>query len=125
MNNFQNPYYPQYQQNPYQTQKNGITWVQGIEGAKAFQLAPNSNVMLLDSESDGRFYIKTSDNIGMCNLRIFKYVEITDTPKTESTIDMSQYVTRNELAEILNSLKGETVNEQSVQPTKRRNLITE
>ena len=121
MNNFQNPY-AQYQ-NP-QYPKNGITWVQGIEGAKAFQLAPNSNAMLLDSESDGRFYIKTSDNIGMCNLRTFEYKEITNIPKMDSHIDMSQYVTKEELSEILNSLKG-GLNEQSVQPTKRKNLIAE
>lgn len=127
MNNFQNPY-GQYQnmQFPNQTYpKNGIIWVQGIEGAKAYQLSPNSNAMLLDSESDGRFYIKTSDNIGMCNLRIFEYREITNTPKAETNIDMSQYVTRDELSEILNSLKGGFINEQPVQPTKRKNLITE
>lgn len=118
MNNFQNPYYQ------YPMQKNGITWVQGIEGAKAFQLAPNSNVMLLDSEVDGRFYIKVADNIGMCNLRVFEYKEITNTPKAENNIDMSQYVTRNELTEILNSMRGDS-NEQSVQPVKHRNLITE
>lgn len=117
MNNFQSPYY---YQNPLQ--KNGITWVQGIEGAKAFQLAPNSNVMLLDSETDGRFYIKVSDNIGMCNLRVFEYKEVTNTQKAE--VDMSQYVTRNELNEIINSLKGES-NEQSVSAVKHRNLITE
>lgn len=116
MNNFQNPYYP------YQTQRNGITWVQGIEGAKAFQLAPNSNVMLLDSETEGRFYIKVSDNIGMCNLRVFEYHEITNTSK--ESVDMSQYVTRSELTEILKSMKGES-NEQLIQSVKQRNLITE
>ena len=72
-----NPTYPQ-AYNPYmtQTQNNGINWVQGIEGAKAYQLTPNSNVILMDSENEGRFYIKVSDNVGMCNLRVFKYEEI-------------------------------------------------
>lgn len=128
MNNFQNPYAqyqtPQYQ-NPLLYPKNGIIWVQGIEGAKAYQIAPNSNAMLLDSETEGRFYIKTSDNIGMCNLRVFEYSEITNTPKAETSVDLSQYVTKNELSEILKSMKGELANEQSVQPTKRKNLITE
>lgn len=116
---YQNPY-----TNMVMPRNNGILWVQGIEGAKAWQMPANSNVMLLDSETDGRFYIKTSDNIGMCNLRIFEYKEITDTPKVESSIDLSQYVTKAELTEILNSLKGES-NEQPVQSVKRRNLITE
>ena len=56
-------------------QKNGIKWVQGIEGAKAYQLEPNSNAQLMDSENDGVFYIKVCDDIGMCSLRIFDYKE--------------------------------------------------
>ena len=124
MNINQQPMY----QNPYanimQPRTNGINWVQGIEGAKAWQLPANSNVVLLDSETDGRFYIKVSDNIGMCNLRVFEYQEITDSPKAENKVDMSQYVTKSELKEILDSMKGE-VNEQPVQPVKRRSLLTE
>jgi hypothetical protein len=87
---------------------NGITWVQGIEGAKAFQMTPNSNAILMDSENDGRFYIKVSDNVGMCNLRRFKYVEETDTPT--QAVDMSKYVTRQELEDAIRSIR----NEQSV-----------
>ena len=50
-----NQFYPQYN-NQYQTQypirtNNNINWVQGIEGAKAFQLMPNSTTMMLDSEN--------------------------------------------------------------------------
>ena len=102
MNNFP---YPQMYQRPIMN--NGITWVQGIEGAKAYQLSPNSNAILMDSENEGRFYIKVSDNVGMCNLRIFKYSEITQDNKS---VDMSNYVTRQELEETLRSIK----NEQSV-----------
>ena len=93
---------------------NGITWVQGIEGAKAYQLMPNSNAILMDSENDGRFYIKVSDNVGMCNLRIFSYEEITDTPST----DMSQYVTKDELNTLIQNLLGGQSNEQSLPATK-------
>lgn len=120
--NINQPYQNAYA-NMLQPRTNGINWVQGIEGAKAYQLAPSSNVMLLDSDVDGRFYIKTSDNIGMCTLRIFKYEEITEEPKPN--VDMSQYVTRTELEEMIKSLKGESVDEQPIQPAKRRNLITE
>lgn len=114
MNNINQTLY----QNPYLVQRNnGILWVQGIEGAKAWQLAPNSNVMLLDSEIEGRFYIKTSDNIGMCNLRSFNYTEVTDEPK--ETLDLSKYVTREEFKEVINSLTREEKYEQSVQSTKQ------
>jgi hypothetical protein len=88
-------------------QNNGINWVQGMEGAKAYQLAPNSNIILLDSEQD-RFYIKTADNIGMCTLRVFDFKEVTDSPtQPVPTVDMSDYVTKQELQEALrNVTKG-------------------
>lgn len=121
MNNF----YPNYTTPSYQPMyqprtgnQNGITWVQGIEGAKAFQLMPTSNVILMDSEND-RFYIKTCDNVGMCNLRIFDYVETTNTQsKPVESVDLSNYVTRDELNEILNNRNGGKNNgKQFIQPT--------
>ena len=105
---------------PYQQQRNGIIWVQGIEGAKAYQLMPNTNAVLLDSENDGKFYIKIADNVGMCTLRIFKYEEITDTNP--------QYGNREELTAILQEMLREN-NEQSISTAKRNNksksVITE
>jgi hypothetical protein len=100
MNN-QNFYSNQY----YNNSNNGVKWVQGIEGAKAYQLAPNSNTILLDSEIENRFYIKVSDNVGMCNLRIFDYVEVTDKiNNTNKNIDLSQYVTKAELSTLLKEI---------------------
>jgi len=93
---------------------NNIVWVQGIEGAKAWQLAPNSMIILLDSEAEGKMYIKVSDNIGMCSLRIFDYVE--ETPATtnnvtiDNNLDLSQYVKKDELSALLK----EILNEQSI-----------
>lgn len=89
--NINNPYY-------MGPQKNGIIWVQGIEGAKAYPLMPSSNAILMDQESD-RFYIKTCDQVGMCNLRSFKYKE-----EIQASND---YVTREELEEILRGIKDE------------------
>ena len=108
MANNYNPYLPYYnfQNAPMQTQNNGINWVQGIEGAKAWQLPPNSNVVLLDSENDGRFYIKVSDNVGMCTLRVFSFVEITNTEPEKQSVDMSEYVKKSELQELLESMLG-------------------
>ena len=118
MNQFgANPYLNQYNTYPQKFQypvNNGINWVQGIEGAKAWQLQPNSNVVLLDSENDGRFYIKVSDNVGMCSLRIFDYNEITDTPTQQSDIDLSEYVKKSELQTLLASMLGGQRDEQSI-----------
>ena len=118
--------------NPYQThfqypqQTNGITWVQGIEGAKAFQMTPNSNAVLLDSDTDGIFYIKVSDNIGMCSLRIFRYEEIQQ-GATNPTVDMSNYVTKDEIHDLVDKLVKERLNEEPTIPTTKstRKLITD
>lgn len=118
MNRFTQPY----NNNP-STQNNGIIWVQGIEGAKAFQMPENSNAILLDSETTGsdiRIYIKTSDNIGMCTLRIFDGTEITEnqTSNIANNFDMSQYVTREELKNILQNLGGNANAEQPIPAAK-------
>lgn len=133
MNNYmpmyQNAMYPNTQNNfmPKMNVINGINWVQGIEGAKAYQIQPNSNIVLLDSERN-RMYIKTSDNIGMCNLRIFDFTEITET-STEQKLaqqDLSNYVTKDELQSILENFIGGQNNEQPIQSNKsKKSTITE
>ena len=51
---YQNPYQMS-QNNMYMPkqlspQNNGIIWVQGIEGAKAYQIPQNSNIILMDRQ---------------------------------------------------------------------------
>lgn len=94
---------------------NNIVWVQGIEGAKAWQLNPNSMVILLDSEVEGKMYIKVSDNIGMCSLRIFDYTEVAQPSNVtvNKDLDLSIYVRKDELSALLK----EILNEQSVPAT--------
>ena len=114
-----------YSTNPYlsfppkfQPQTNGIIWVNGIEGAKAYQLAPNSNTILMDSENDGVFYIKISDSVGMCNIRTFNYTEVV-TQKSEQL--NNNFITRDEFNTAITELKGVIYNgKQSVQSTEQK-----
>ena len=123
--NMNNSLFPQMNYtNPTLQPHNGIKWVQGIEGAKAYQLMPNSNDVFLDSENEGIFYIKVADNVGMCTLRTFKYEEITSNPMS-NTVDMSGYVKKDELATMVKSIIKESKNEQSVQTTKSNKTITQ
>lgn len=104
--------YPQYNYIPQQpiiqtqpvTNDNGIIWVQGEAGAKSWAVAPGKSVMLMDSENNV-FYIKTTDNSGVpLPLRIFDYTERTqqNTVSAEAVqATNSQYVTKDELKEIL------------------------
>ena len=118
---YQNPYLRNtmyYPPQPQQIADNGITWVQGIEGAKAWQMKPNSNAILMDSEIDGRFYIKICDNVGMCSLRTFNYTEVTNQQPLQSqgtnSIDLSQYVRKDELQDLLNNMLGGPSNESTL-----------
>lgn len=68
--------YPQFQQ-----QNNPIIWIQGMESARAYQTAPNSTVVLFDSEEQV-IYIKSADMQGKPSIRILDYTIRTDAPKT-------------------------------------------
>ena len=81
---YQNQYYTQLaqsytpmqapQQNvaPVQQNNNGIIWIQGENAAKSYLVAPNTTVLLMDSESQ-RFYLKSYDASGMpLPLRVFE-----------------------------------------------------
>lgn len=52
----------------FQAQTN-ITFVNSIEDDNAFQLRPNSNVLLMDS-NNSKFYVKSTDNLGIANIII-------------------------------------------------------
>lgn len=114
-----NPYYPQNYQQPYYPQvaypqttqpvqpvqpvaaqptNNGLIWVQGEAGAKSYLVAPNTTVMLMDSESE-RFFLKSADASGMpLPLRVFDYTEATKDGKADINIieTKQDYITREE-----------------------------
>ena len=123
MNNFnylsqQQPQRPSYMGNATPTTTNNLIWVQGIEGAKAWQLPPNSMIIMLDSETEGKMYIKVSDNIGISTLRIFNYVEEipTGSVTVNKDLDLSQYVTKEEVKNIIKEIME---HEQPIQPAEQ------
>lgn len=92
-------------QQPVQ-QNNGIIWVQGEEGAKAYLVAPNSTVVLWDSETPV-IYIKSADISGMPSTRIFDLTERTAQKTVPYAAPSSvEYATKDEFSEL-----SEKVNE--------------
>lgn len=94
------------QQAPQPQSGNSLIWVQGEGGAKSYLVAPNTTIMLMDSE-DTLFYLKSSDASGMpLPLRRFRYEEIpAETSaggRTGNANDPGgKYVTHEELRAIL------------------------
>ena len=118
MPNTYNPYMQQYQQmiqpqvQPQQQQSSGLTWVQGIEGAKSHFVSPGQSALLMDSESNS-FFIKSADTSGMpLPLRIFDYQERTaqQAPQqpTAAVHDTSSYITREEFESRLAQITAPT-----------------
>ena len=116
--------YAQRYSNPYPApQTNSILWVQGIEGAKGYQTTPNSIVLLMDSENEGRFYIKSTDNIGMSNLRVFSYTEINLSQSPNVNNDLSEYVRKDELQSLITTIiKPSEVKDEQPVPTVKSSI---
>lgn len=90
------------QAQPPQTNQ-GIIWVQGEAAARSYLVAPNSTVLLMDSETS-RFYLKSANNAGMPSMQIFEYSEVTQNApqalqSTSEDLD-SKYVTREEYSRL-------------------------
>lgn len=121
---------PQMQNVPQQQVNQGLLWVSGEIGAKSYLVAPNSTVLLMDSDTQ-RFYLKSADNAGMPSLRIFEYSEVTNTPTTpvnapnlDENILNDKFVTREEYEglkrqyeSIMERLDSMVSNTESVEPS--------
>jgi hypothetical protein len=106
--NYNNPYFNPYQQYPYtqptqqqtpMTNYLQLTFINGIEGAKAFIVAPNQTIYLKDSDSN-ILYEKKADAQGRYTLTAFelKPVEI----NTPTAPVKTEYATTSDL----NALKS-------------------
>ena len=121
------PYYPT-QNNAYPTQmnvaptqptqNNGIIWVSGEAGAKAYMVAPNTTVQLWDSD-ENVIYIKSADASGMPSMKVLDYT-IRETSESKNKINNhADFVTKDEVAKeikrlenLINSLKASCDGEQ-------------
>ncbi len=99
LTNGQYNYTPNYQ-NGLQGQIKSLTRVNGLEGAKAFQIMPRETVALFDGNDD-IFYIKSADDGGFPTIKAYRFAEI-DLTGAKPTND---YVTKSEFEELRNEVK--------------------
>ena len=98
-------------QNGLQGQIKSLTRVNGLEGAKAFQVMPRETVALFDGNDD-IFYIKSADDGGFPTIKAYRFSEI-DLTGTKPT---NEYVTKSEFEELRNEVKKYA--EQSIQKSR-------
>ncbi len=70
-----NYYMPQQPQQQSYASNTNITFVNGIEGAKAMQLQPNSSQLMMDSDNT-MFYVKSTDNLGIAKISAYSFTEV-------------------------------------------------
>lgn len=98
---------------PYQYQpltRQQLIRVNGIDGARAYTMQPNSTVALFDGNCDV-MYIKSTDGAGFGNIRAFRFEQIVEKPT-----EKADYVTRkeyDELKEAIENVKQLVSNKQS------------
>ena len=113
--NYNNPYFNPYQQYPYtqqqyqlqqqvQTNYLPLTFINGIEGAKAFIVAPNQVVYLKDSDSN-ILYEKKADAQGRYTLTAFelKPIDVNNNSKNNQETIKNDYITKDDLIELKSS----------------------
>ncbi len=99
-------------QQPPQTMNN-ILQVMGPESAEAFQIGPNSKVILMDSNRPV-FYMKRSDDSGFSETKAYMFQEIPLYPEVEQSQPVAdpsvRYVTVDEFNDRLKVLEDLVMN---------------
>lgn len=114
---FQNPYAALMPQNQFyqqpmnnqqfqpQPETRNLIRVNGVGGAKAYQMSPDSTVALFDANED-IMYIKSTDGAGFPSIRSFRFEELKTDTQPEPSVD---YISREEFEkfkeEVMNSGK--------------------
>ena len=92
--------------------------VTGIEGAKAYQMPPNSTAVLFDGSEDLMF-IKTTDGAGFPTIRVFTFAPKAEEPKTDGLYATKQDVEdlRKLIEEVRESNGKQPVRKSAKEPT--------
>ena len=75
--------------------RDGLIRVTGMEGARAYQMPPNSAVALFDGGQDV-FYVKTTDGAGFPTIRAYSFQPM----EKAQAMGANEYVTRAEFEQL-------------------------
>lgn len=110
------------------TSTSGLTWISGIEAAKAWYVTPNTTVALWDSEAQ-TIYLKSADASGMPSMKILDYaIRGTEGRADSVSVPKADYLTRedlNALYEQISDLRDEIDNLSIRRTPKKKEIIEE
>ena len=85
-------------------QYNQFAYVNGIEGAKAFPMVPDSK-MLLMNQNEPVFYMKVSNMLGQSSITAYSFHEITEQPaQVQASGPVPDYLVKDDLKPILDRI---------------------
>ena len=100
LNQFKGQYMSQLPTQQPKGNGNDMIWVQSEAGAKAFLVAPNTTVVLWDTESP-TIYVKSADMNGVPSMRILDFVERGVPVQNGASVN---YATSEELNQVQNQI---------------------
>ena len=87
-------------QNQFQQPVHGFVYVNGIEGARAYQMPPNSEMPLFDANGDVMF-VKVTDAAG------YPTITVVDCKRRDDVTAPSVYVTQDEMRRVYSDISGQ------------------
>ena len=94
--------------NMYNARLNQYTFVNGLEGAKSFQVQPNQTVMLLDSDNP-IIYKKYANAYGQATIEYFQMIPISEQDaRNILTPPMPEYVLKSDFDKLMAKLDALT-----------------
>ena len=100
MQNFNNPYTAP-TSNMYSARYNQYAFVNGLEGAKSFQVQPNQSMMLLDSDNS-IIYKKSANSYGQATIEYFQMIPISEQDvRNILTPPMPEYVLKSDFDKLM------------------------
>lgn len=85
-------------------QYNQFAYVNGIEGAKAFPMVPDSKMLLMD-QNEPVFYMKVSNMLGQSSITAYSFHEITEqTAQVQASGAVPDYLVKDDLKPILDRI---------------------
>lgn len=86
---------------PVQAPVNGLISVNGINGAKAYQMPPNSSVALFDANED-MMYVKTTDAAGYPTIKTFRFEAVENLEQAPA----ADYVSKDDFSKLMQQVES-------------------
>jgi len=120
-------YYPVGYNYGQQTPSTGLQWVQGLEAAKSWYVAPNTTVALFDAEAQV-VYIKSADVSGMPSMKVLDYtIRGTEKPVESVSLPQVEYLTKDDLEAVYEAIRDlrDDIDSLSIRRTPKKKEVIE